>query len=166
MVELPESPSERSQTETPQPMLGEIQQLEAEAKEATERVLKLESQASNAMRQYNDANEALPNARAKQNELLAKLYALRPTPLPPIPTREQMVAMAREQRQDWDDRKNVQMAERMHAMCASGMARQSESYYLKPPPKMTGTEVKDISDSHYDLKPPRQPRERKTYPND
>jgi hypothetical protein len=167
IVELPEEdPPEQPQAQTPhrpQTPLGEIEQLEADCKAATERILKLEGQASSAMKQFNEANEALPKARAERDEILASLREVKPykpPPLPSLPSREEYIAMARALRPDWDDRRNIELAERFHAACSDGLTLQSERYYLQPPPKMTGTDVKDVSNSHYEIK---MPRERKSY---
>ena len=171
MMELPnEDPSEQPvseqaqvQTEIPEESLteSELEILQREVKDAVQAVLKLEGQESTGRRLFSEATEALPGAKAKRDALINKLQRLKPTPLPPLPSREEMIAMARQVRPDADDRETLYLAQWMHAQCSDGMARQSERYYNAPPPTMTGPEVREEGQTKYDI--PRQPRERKSY---
>jgi hypothetical protein len=137
--------------------------LKLEADEAVKHVMDLESKQRDALRIYNETSEALPEAKNKREEALAKLYAAKPRPLPPLPTHEEFLKMARSQRRDADDRETVLMATRLHGMLSDGRARAGERINLDPP-EMTGTEVRNVEDHRYDIPaPPREPRERKSY---
>jgi hypothetical protein len=151
---------EESPTSKPK---SDIDALEAEAKAAVREVLKLEAQASEGLRKYEEASAKLAAAKARRDIAVAKLDRVKPPPLPPIPTREQMLAMARAQRPDADDRKTVELAARMHALVSDGMARAGERAYDGELPEITGPEVRNIENHRYNLPPPREPRERKSY---
>ena len=137
----------------------ELECLKVEADEAAQEVLRLKGEASEGLRMYEAANAKLPEAKARCDAALDKLYEVKPKPLPPLPSHAEMLAMARRQCPDRDANELKVLAARMHASASDRLARASENYYKTPEPTMSGPEVHAVADHHYDLKP----RERKSY---
>ena len=138
----------------------EIKQLRLDAQEAVGLVQKLKSQQADAMRLLGELDGQIRAAEMARDQAMAAYQRVVPKKLPPVPSFQEMMAMARRQRPDGDDRETVMMAARMHATLTGPLAGEGMAYD-KPLPEMEGSEVRKVDDTHYDIKPPT--RERKSH---
>jgi hypothetical protein len=119
--------------------------------EAWEEVSRLEARQRSAMREIEETKTALREARVKRDEAMSKLRRVQPVSLPPIPNFKQMLAMAKRQCPDRDEAELKTLVGRMHS--STNGANFCE-WADDSAPVVTGTEVRDVADSHYDIRAP------------
>ena len=139
---------------------SDIEHLQLDAEEATKIVLKLESQQRDAMRLLAEPDGQIKAANDERDRAVVAYHRVMPKKLPPAPSLEQMMAQARRQRPDGDDRQTVMMAARLHGMLGGALAGEGRAY-AQPLPDVEGTDVRNVGDHHYNI--PAPPRERKSY---
>jgi hypothetical protein len=131
----------------------EIKQLEAEASEAGELISRLEGKLRSIPKMVDDLQHQLNEAKNRRELLLTRLRKVKPLAMPPVPTSDQMLAMARRQCKDRDPEVVKRLALSIHAAAMTG-ANSGESYYARGgEPDMTG-DVREVGDAKYDIPPP------------
>jgi hypothetical protein len=138
----------------------EIDRLRLDAEEAGMLVCRLEGQVQEATRLLVELDEKIRKAKAKRDVAVEAYYNVMPKKLPPIPSLAEMIAAARKQRPDADDRQTVMMASRLRGTLHTALAGEG-LIHEKPLPAIEGPEVRNVDDHRYNI--PATPRERKTY---
>ena len=139
---------------------AEIERLKSEAQEAAIAVQKLESQQRDAARLLGEIDGKIRAAKEARDKAVEAYQSVVPRKLPPIPSLQEMIAMARKQRPDADDRQTVMMASRLRGTLHTALAGEG-LIHEKPLPAIEGPEVRNVDDHRYNI--PATPRERKTY---
>ena len=128
-----------------------IEQLQDELKAAAMEVNQWENRKRNIPRELTEIEANLEAAVARRDAALTKLRELQPIPLPPIPSFEQMMTMARSQCRDRDERQIKSIVGRISASATCGV---NTGTGREIPAHLTGDEVRDVTDSNYDLTGP------------
>jgi hypothetical protein len=132
----------------------EIEQLEREVNEAGQDASRLESRLRDIPRMTDQLQHDLDDAKDRRAKALAKLRTAKPLKLPPVPTLDQMLAMARAQCPDRNPEDIKKLAAHLHACSVTGI--NAGENYLPPRPRpedVTG-DVRAEDDSHYNITGP------------
>jgi hypothetical protein len=158
--EIPETEAEKALfTDPPQPdekveVVDEVTRLQREAKAAAERVSLLRNRQRDALREHERLGEDIKQAEAAADETMSRYRAVVPAPkLPPVPTHAECLAMARAQRPDAPDHETVKLAAALHATMSDGRALAGSGMIHGKPAEITGSEVRDTQDTHYNIEP-------------
>jgi hypothetical protein len=114
-----------------------------------------------AVREMEETETALREARIKRDEAMSALRRIKPVVLPEIPTFETQYAMAKQQCPGRDEAELKLLAGRLRSCVAGANFRE---YDEMPAPVITGTEIRDVRDSHYNIRAPKPLPERKQEP--
>jgi hypothetical protein len=132
---------------------SEIDRLESEVRESSIEVCRLESRLADVPRQMDKLQHELNLAKNRKEQSLTRLRKLKPIVLPPVPSSDEMLALARRQCPDRDPEVVKRLAMQMHAAAVTG-SNSGESYYARGgEPDMTG-DVREVGDTKYDIPPP------------
>ena len=133
----------------------EVSRLQRAAQEAAAYVRLLESKRQDALREFDRMGDQINEARRAAEIALHQLRAVKPVTLPPVPSFKEILAEARRQRPDANDRETVRMAAMMHSTMSDGLAQAGDNLiYNRPIPEITGSEVRNVADHTYEITGP------------
>jgi hypothetical protein len=135
------------------PIEVQIELLRDEVREAATEVSRLESQLNGMPKVIDDLTAKRNAATIKRDAAMAKLERLQPRKLPPIPNFDAMFKRAKEMCPD----RNLDELKVLVGRALSGVvgANAGHGYYEDPAEAaVTGTEVRDVQNTRYDLEGP------------
>jgi hypothetical protein len=130
----------------------EIERLEDEAREAGIEASRLENRLQDIPRIVDKLQHELNEQKIKRDRAITQLRKVKPITLPPVPSMEEMMKMARSQCPDRDPAVLKRLAGALHASAVTG-SNAGESYYPRGDDGMGG-DARVVGDSHYDIPPP------------
>jgi hypothetical protein len=92
-------------------------------------------------------------ARIRREKAITKLRKLKPLKLPPVPTHDEMLAMARKQCPDRGPEVVKRLAAHMHAVAVTG-SNSGESVYSRGGDDRVTGDIKYEEDTHYEVTAP------------
>jgi hypothetical protein len=133
----------------------EIEQLEAEARDAGQEAARLQNKLRGIPKMMDDLQNQLNEATNRREAAITRLSMLRPIALPPVPSLDQMLEMARAQCPDRNPEDIKRLVGRMHASAVTG----SNGGYSPiarglDPGMITGPTVRAVEDTKYDIHGP------------
>jgi hypothetical protein len=129
----------------------EIDRLESEAREAGIEVSRLESRLQAIPTTVDKLQHELNEAKNRRNAAITRLRQLKPVKLPPVPSHDELLAMARKQCPDRDPQVINRLVGQLHANAVTG-ANSGESVYSRAH-EITGN-VRSNDDTEFDIQPP------------